>query len=368
MTQTIVSTTAKQSADLPLITESSSDIKDEQSNDDAKNGNHVEYTGPVRYIMEFVDNSGVRLDVKLDTQPIKLDSKASPTVLEIIETRTAPAAPRLRRTSTGVPDKVFGSTDQSSLSSLNVKSCRIRILSSKLINALRSVVKYYPGQSLLGDKLEFPEPYQFLVHHRHELELYKTHHPPQHDEHYRAECNEHIDHLLQFLNATMGKELDEEEQRHKRGFATFEYLWLLLKPGDDFFINDIRDDRIQSGVLERVDGGVQDGETKEYFCYLWKVTYTGDRLYRLYHSFYLQPFDGEREIKTLWIYPTSFHKDTPEDMDRFGGNTLAEQMVLWGEKYWNLSKKARGCLRDYQGKVYGTQNDRIVTSPNYFAE
>lgn len=326
----------------------------ESKEDNADKDSLVESVGPVRYIMELVDNMGRRLEVKQDSQPIKLDAKVSPTVLEIIETRTAQAAPKARRVPSGKPEVSSGVSDQSDLSSLNIKTCRVRILSSKLINALRSVVKYYPGQSLLGDKLEFPEPYQFLVHHRHDLERYKTQHPPQHNECYRAECNEHIDHLLKFLQNAKGKELDEEEERHKRGFATFEYLWMLLRPGEDVFINDRRDDRLQSGVLERFEGGYQDGDATDYRGWAWNITYIGERLCRLYHPFFIQPFDGEREIKTQWVYPVKFHIDTPEALEAQGGMKLAEQMVLWGAKYWGLTKP---CLKSYRGK---TRNDRFV--------
>lgn len=320
----------------------------------------MESVGPVRYIMELVDNLGHRLDVKQDSQPFKIDPKVSPTVLEIIETRTAQAAPKPPKSGAGKRERSFGVSDESNLSSLNVKTSRVRILSSKLINALRSVVKYYPGQSLIGDTLEFPAPYQFLVHHRHDLERYKAQHPPQHDQLYQEECNEHIDHLLEFLQNTMGKELKEEEERHKRGVATFEYLWLLLKPGQDVFVNDSLKGRLQSAVLENVEGGYQDGEATDYRGVVWSVVYIGegDRLYRLYHNFFIQPFDGEREIQTQWVYPVEFHVDTPEALKTQNGLKLAEQMVIWGEKYWGLTKR---CLKDYHGKTYQTRNDRTVS-------
>ena len=327
------------------------------SKDDNADKHSIEFAGPVQYIIELVNNMGQRIDVKHDSQPIKLDPKVTPTVLQVIETRTAQAAPKALRSVSGVPEVV---PEDSDISSLNIKTCRVRILSSKLINALRSVVRYYPGQSLFGEKLEFRQPYQFLVHHQHELEEYKNNHPPHHDEQYRKECNEHIDHLLDFLKKSNGKERAEEEERHKRGFATFEYLWMLLKPGEDVFINDRRDERLTSGVLERVKGGYQDGQgqAKEYKGWAWGITYTDGRLCRVYHSFFIQPFDGEREIKTQWVYPVKFHKDSAEALRDQGGMSLVEQMEIWGQQYWNLTQR---CLKSYHGKKYTTNNDRIVS-------
>jgi hypothetical protein len=330
-----------------------------------QNGSRPEFSGPVRYIMETVDSSGRKVNFQQGAGPIKMSTEASPTVLEIIETRMATVPPRAPRATLAKADINTGPqnvTDEFGLSSLSVKSCRIRILSSKLINALRSVVKYYPGQNLLGDKLEFREPYQFLVHHREELKEYKTHHPPQHSESYRKECNEHIDHLLTFLDTAMGKELEDEEKRHDRDFCTFEYLWLLLKPGEDFFINGTRDDRVISGVLERFEEGYQGGEAETCTGLYWNIVYSDQRLYRLIRYFYILPFEGERAINTLFIYPTKYHKDTAEALTRQGGRTLAKQMVIWGEKYWNLTRQQR-CLRDYHGKIYRTRNDRTVRRP-----
>ncbi|KAG9228394.1 hypothetical protein BJ875DRAFT_526948 [Amylocarpus encephaloides] len=54
----------------------------------------------------------------------------------------------------------------------------MHIHSPAVIHALRSVVKYYPGQSLKGETVIIPYPYAILVHHEKELRDYKeSRHP-----------------------------------------------------------------------------------------------------------------------------------------------------------------------------------------------
>ncbi|ERF71540.1 hypothetical protein EPUS_00529 [Endocarpon pusillum Z07020] len=137
-------------------------------------------------------------------------------------------------------DKVRHSRPQSKTKPLEdqrITQTELKIRSSELLNALHSVVKYYPGQTLMGDVATFQEPFRLLVHYREELEAYKQQHPPEHNDEYRQTCNEHIDILLGFLKRHFGKSLEEEERRQHQDppVCTFEWAWLLLKPGDTIY-------------------------------------------------------------------------------------------------------------------------------------
>ncbi|EXJ74892.1 uncharacterized protein A1O5_01588 [Cladophialophora psammophila CBS 110553] len=148
---------------------------------------------------------------------------------------------------------------------------RFLIYSSKLINALRAVIDYYPGQDLLGDVVEFNEPFIFLVHHWDKLEQYKTNHPPQHTAEYQKECNEHIDLLLGLLDKYVGPEVRREKHRHDQGVATFEYLWMLFKPGERLFVKDRVSKTLNSCLLDRIKGGVVDRKEKPYHLSTWDI-------------------------------------------------------------------------------------------------
>ena len=103
------------------------------------------------------------------------------------------------------------------------------IHSEPLIKALRSIVQYYPGQSLLGDNITLKEPYPILVHYRKELQEYM--------EGTDAETSHHISVLLQYLQDNLGDKILEEDARYVKPtpVATFEMLWMLFKPGCDVY-------------------------------------------------------------------------------------------------------------------------------------
>lgn len=87
------------------------------------------------------------------------------------------------------------------------------IMSRKLTDALRDVVSYFPGSTLLGEKSDVPGPYRMLIHHQDELRAYKNNHPDCHDLSYREECNRHIDMLLEFFDHHSGKAVRDEQAR-----------------------------------------------------------------------------------------------------------------------------------------------------------
>jgi hypothetical protein len=294
---------------------------------------------PIRYVIEYVDAFGVVRDIESASQPIKPVPRSSATVLEVITTvavrpsqaRTAPSSP------SDLVRRVVHGTD--------LPPRRVRIISSKLVNALRAVVDYYPGQILVGDNIEVDEPFRFLLHHRQKLAQYKSEHPPTHGEEYKSECNLHIDCLLKFLEDTMGKSIREEEQRHRRGFATFENLWLLFKPGERMFAR-CPGDRIMTFLLDDIRGGVVSGEAKKYTLSLWNIRFNGNRFNKVDDKWSIPPFDGEKEITSLRVYPQSYHHDTAEELQQHENRTLQEQMVLWGERYFGLASR---CLKEYYG-------------------
>lgn len=220
-----------------------------------------------------------------------------------------------------------------------VSETTLRIRSRKLLNALKAVVKYYPGQTLLGDTVSFSEPFQLLVHHRAELEEYKSRNTEMHSEEYKKTCNEHIDVLLNFLKNHFGKSLQDEEERHRQTppVCTFEYVWLLLKPGEPCFVNMDRS-HYYSCNIKKLTGGIMQGRPTTYEVSIWNVQCDGYELGRVSSRCAVLPFDGEKEIKSILIFPTRFHKDSPKDLERQNGLTLEQKFIARGKKYWELTK------------------------------
>ena len=151
------------------------------------------------------------------------------------------------------------------------------IYSRKLLNALRDVVAYYPGETLLGDEIKFYEPYRLLCHHIEELRAYKNNQPEWHDEAYRQECSEHIDILLKYFDDRYGKALNDERARWARPnpVCTFEYLWLLLKPGEACYR--IRDGQTNPCITQQVSSysGLVQKKAVKYVIDAWNIDFDG---------------------------------------------------------------------------------------------
>ena len=115
----------------------------------------------------------------------------------------------------------------------NIETTTLKIRSAYIINALRHVIQFYPLVSLTSETLTLRSPFGLLVHHKEELQKYKSSHPSAHDEKYRKECNEHIDVALRFIEEELGEKMAKEDVLYKKDppMATFQNLWMLLKPG-----------------------------------------------------------------------------------------------------------------------------------------
>ena len=186
----------------------------------------------------------------------------------------------------------------------SIASRMMVILSRKLINALRDVISYYPGATLLGEKVEIMEPYRVLVHHQGEIRAYKDKHPKYHDKSYREECNQHIDTLLEFLDQHSGEAVRDEKERWERNppVCTFEYLWLLYKPGEACY-HENGAGQWNPYMTKVVYGGLKRKVLQTYNVEAWNINFDGFELGRCVQDVWIAPFDGEKKIKSLKYYP-----------------------------------------------------------------
>ncbi|KAL8775355.1 MAG: hypothetical protein Q9209_000363 [Squamulea sp. 1 TL-2023] len=238
------------------------------------------------------------------------------------------------------------------------------IHSKYLLNVLRDVVKFYPGFTFLGNEFEVREPYRVLCHHMNELGAYE--HPHWHDEAYRTKCTEHLDILLTLLNNTYGKAIKDEKDRWARKIpvCTFEYLWLLFKPGEICYLENVFG--INPYVVQLVadEGGIVQNKATRYEIDHWKIDYDGYEMGRSNYTFTIAPFDGEREIKSLKFYPTRFYKESQEKNHK--GKTFRERLIARGKSFWALPKED-GNYRVYDGEStsypYKKIQSRIVIDP-----
>ena len=183
----------------------------------------------------------------------------------------------------------------------------VKIHSTHLVNALRQVIRYYPQLNLASVPVTISEPFQPLVQYMKELEEYKSNHPKVHDDDFVSITNSHIDILLGFLDQRLGQNLRLESERHQRlpPVATFEYLWLLFRPGDQVFARTTDD---EEGYQPYVFAMIHPGRNSNgsYNVLVWNIDIGRNGLLPFEGQRRLQPFEGEKDISSLGVCPSKF--------------------------------------------------------------
>ncbi|CAG8980864.1 hypothetical protein HYALB_00013057 [Hymenoscyphus albidus] len=222
-----------------------------------------------------------------------------------------------------------------------IPSYLIRIFSAPVMHALRSVVRYYPEQDLSGDDIEIGWPYPILVHHYEELRLYQKEVAEQNPEDTcvnKRYADKHLALLLSFLDSEVMEKVNAEKERNKRGVATFDYLWVALKPGTTIHFEmkeSVEKGELYGGVISSIEAGIfvqRDWELK-----YWSIDYNGlllgrvQRTGRTFHS-----FDGEAHMEESLKIKVLGNVD---DFQKFVANESIKNAIAEGRMYWELLQK-----------------------------
>lgn len=209
---------------------------------------------------------------------------------------------------------------------LGVRSLEVR--SKPLLNALNAVLQFHTpeeGDDEHGFKVRqddstglqqgrFKFPYLDLYHHIDELAAYKSQvdGPRQyHSEEYNKKCDRHIDTLIKYLNdePTVAFSDAKVAWSQRVPVTTFNWLWLLLKPGVDVYVRERG--CTNAYVIEYIVGFARYSQARPrpYHVKVWNLDYNGKVFGRSSKMIFVPIFDGEREIQSLPIFPISFHRD-----------------------------------------------------------
>jgi hypothetical protein len=102
----------------------------------------------------------------------------------------------------------------------------LEINSPQLLNVLKEVITFYPGEPLdFNSKFTIEDPYMMLIHHLEELRHYR-------EESSDATVKMHIALLFDYLEAEAGPKGTEINDMIAAGMITFPLLWMIFKPGD----------------------------------------------------------------------------------------------------------------------------------------
>ncbi|KAK8104750.1 ATPase [Apiospora kogelbergensis] len=218
----------------------------------------------------------------------------------------------------------------------NIEQTSMIINSPYLINALKAVVEYYPGNSgFLAETVTLNAPYRLIYHHLSALRYYSDHQPVAHDEEYASLTKKHINILLGYIQEKHGAQFGAEHQRHSSSppKALFRNVWMLYKPGAVVYAK-----HENSNQWAPVD------------C--WNLTFSNETFVRTTETFYVDEFTDEAAISDLGVIPARFF--CGED----GGESpaaVAERNIRLGRLTWELAK----------GPAYMTYNGNLVDSDSH---
>jgi len=227
----------------------------------------------------------------------------------------------------------------------------LRIFSPAIINALQSVVQYYPGQDLTGDVVEVRWPYPILVHHYDELSGFAEECATK-DQSLLCErerdAASHIKLLLDYLDADIMDTVRAEKERNRKGFYTFEGFWVGHKPGTTILQSIVEDKNMERLVVHSVTGGIFEYLSTDWSVDYWGMEFDGTYFGRTMRNIgATRKFDGERVLDAGSFLLIGFGEIVacPEEHA-----DLVQQIIEEGKLYWNLLKKQ---CKFHKGKVRG---------------
>lgn len=141
---------------------------------------------------------------------------------------------------------------------LSAYSTSMHIFSIAIINALRSVVRYYPGQDLANDVVIIDYPYPILVHHYEELSQFRRRCSLEESRNLcirERNAYEDLGILLEYLDKTIMPGVREEEERNRNGLWKWEWSWVRMKPGATSLSWTTKDGKPSAAVVHSLSGG-----------------------------------------------------------------------------------------------------------------
>lgn len=230
-------------------------------------------------------------------------------------------------------EKAAGSNSETTAAPPPEVKHSIRIYSTAIINALRRVVEYYPGQDLSGDPLELHWPYPILVHHYDKLAEFKSSRQQQEVETLcvrERDAAEHLGVLLDFLDDGIMKSVREEQILNQQSLYTFEYLWLSYKPGSTVLVKHISDDYHIGYVVKSVSGGSFVSPPARWEIRGWRLVYDGTMIGRVEWVTTLEIFDDATNVTDICIFIDEWVDDAE--------NERVRELIDWGRVYWSHLK------------------------------
>lgn len=300
---------------------------------------------------------------KITEQIVYTRESESPIVIESLGPRQLPALELITNVQTHAKLEQGGKLKDPPQTVLDVETAYLKLNSPAIINALQRVVEYYPGQDFSGEAISVFEPFDVLIHHESELATFRETYAPSKTRPETECCEtekntyEHLAVLQDFLMQRVGVSVETERLRHTRGFATFDMLWMLYKPGTTVYSDTWADGNYNAYVIQSVSVGVARGPTASLEIDMWYLDFDGTIIGRRGFKRYQSPFNGEKRISALEVIPCGFWEDKSTEKVAKG---LKESLEERGKLFFKLT--SRRCM-NYDGLTVEAPRIHVRAKP-----
>ena len=219
----------------------------------------------------------------------------------------------------------------------------LEINSAPLLELLRRVITYYPGDEFdtlrgleaTGDTVTFTDPSMILFTYRKQLQKSL-------DDDHPENAKEHLRMLLDFMRDEHPKfslKLQEIEEGRCQKIG-YNYLWLLYPPNTPVYVGRGGIDR-QMVVYSRASTINQKGLSVPLKLQCWDVDYEQRVFKRIFCTFIIEPFLGEKKLEDLDLVPQHYMPNAAD---------LRSKLIARGRRYYELNQTV--CLQEYYGDEF----------------
>ena len=281
----------------------------------------------------------------MTNQIVYTQESEGPIVIESKESRQLPALELITDIATNATLEGIEQLKEPPNTAFGVRRAALKINSPAIINALQKVVEYYPGLDFPGESFLVDEPFHVLIHHESELAAFRENYAPDKNRPQSECCDrekntyEHLGVLQTFLKQRVGLRVETERIRHKRGVATFDMLWMLFKPGTTVYTDTWLSEEYDAYVIQSVKGGVDEESTSSLQIEMWFLDFDGKYIGKRGTTRTQLPFNGEKKISTLEVFPCEFWEDKPTEGNVKG---LRQRLEERGKMFFKLT--SRRCM------------------------
>lgn len=217
----------------------------------------------------------------------------------------------------------------------------LEINSSPLLELLRQVITFYPGDEYdvlrgkdsMDDAVTFSDPFMIFFAYRKQLQQ------SLHGD-FADDANQHVEMLLNFLKTerptTSAKLTEIEEGRCRK--ISFDKIWLLYPPNTPVYSCKGSDDCQIVVYSRQATEWTSKGPNGTLKLTCWEVNYEQNIFKRDFSEWCIEPYSGEKNIGNLELVPVQYMR---------AKKRLHNKLVERGQHYFELNKEAS--LQDYYG-------------------